>query len=66
MMIGAFGLKVYHPKTGKVVGLIQESFEEVGKSQLPLLVQQIFRLGNIQTQKYKVNKGGYPYSHSKV
>ena len=66
MMIGAFGLKVYHPKTGEVVDLTQENFDEVGKPQLPVLVQQIFRLGNIQAQKYEVNKGGYPYWHSEV
>ena len=66
MMIGAFGLKVYHPKTGVPTDLTQANFEEVGKPQLPLLVQQIFRLGNIQAQKYQINKGGYPYWHSEV
>lgn len=66
MMIGAFGLKVYHPKTGQPVDLTQDNFAEVGKPQLPVLVQQLFRLGNIQAQKYQVNKGGYPYWHSEV
>ncbi|MCF2845922.1 2OG-Fe(II) oxygenase [Pseudoalteromonas sp. ACER1] len=66
MMIGAFGLKVYHPQTGKPVDLTQDNFEEVGKPQLPLLVQQIFRMGPIQAQKYDINKGGYPYWHSEV
>ncbi|BDF95690.1 MULTISPECIES: 2OG-Fe(II) oxygenase [Pseudoalteromonas] len=66
MMIGAFGLKVYHPKTGVPTDLTQANFDEIGKPQLPLLVQQIFRLGNIQAQKYQVNKGGYPYWHSEV
>ena len=56
-MIGAFGLKVYHPKSGEPVDLTHANFDEVGKPQLPLLVQQIFRLGNIQAQKYQVNKG---------
>jgi hypothetical protein len=66
MMIGAFGLKVYHPKTGQPVDLTHANYDEVGKPQLPLLVQQIFRLGNIQAQKYEINKGGYPYWHSEV
>ncbi|MBL0688325.1 MAG: 2OG-Fe(II) oxygenase, partial [Pseudoalteromonas sp.] len=66
MMIGAFGLKVYHPKTGQPVDLTYANYDEVGKPQLPLLVQQIFRLGNIQAQKYEINKGGYPYWHSEV
>ena len=36
MMIGAFGLKVYHPKTGKPVDLTHDNYEEVGKPQLLL------------------------------
>jgi hypothetical protein len=66
MIIGAFGLKVYHPKTGQPVDVTFDNFEEVAKPQLPVLVQQLFRLGNIQAQKYEVNKGGYPYWHSEV
>ncbi|MBE0366774.1 2OG-Fe(II) oxygenase [Pseudoalteromonas sp. MMG013] len=66
MLIGAFGLKVYHPKTGQPVDLTIDNFEEVGKPQIHLLTQQIFRLGSIQAQKYDINKGGYPYWHSEV
>ncbi|MBQ4832596.1 2OG-Fe(II) oxygenase [Pseudoalteromonas sp. MMG010] len=66
MLIGAFGLKVYHPKTGKPTDLTAQNYTEIGKPQLPVLVQQIFRLGNIQAQKYDINKGGYPYWHSEV
>lgn len=66
MMIGTFGLKVYHPKTGQPVDLTHENYEEIGKPQLPVLVQQLFRLGYIQAQKYEVGKGGYPYLHSEV
>tara|TARA_B100000700_G_C14980690_1_gene826229 strand:- start:452 stop:1156 length:705 start_codon:yes stop_codon:yes gene_type:complete len=66
MMIGAFGLKVYHPKTGQPVDVTVENFDEVAKPQMGTLLQQLFRLGNIQAQKYEVNKGGYPYWHSEV
>jgi hypothetical protein len=66
MMIGAFGLKVYHPLTKQPTDLTHENYDEVGKPQLPLLVKQLFRLGNIQAQKYDINKGGYPYWHSEV
>ncbi|MFC3032981.1 2OG-Fe(II) oxygenase [Pseudoalteromonas fenneropenaei] len=66
MMIGAFGLKVYHPKTGEPVDVTVDNFAEVAKPQLPVLVQQLFRLGAIQAQKYTVNQGGYPYWHSEV
>ncbi|MEJ6475501.1 2OG-Fe(II) oxygenase [Pseudoalteromonas piscicida] len=66
IIIGAFGLKVYHPKTGEPVDLTVDNFEEVGRPQLPVLAQQLFRLGAIQAQRYQVNKGGYPYWHSEV
>ncbi|MDW7550506.1 2OG-Fe(II) oxygenase [Pseudoalteromonas peptidolytica] len=66
MIIGAFGLKVYHPKTGGPVDVTVDNFEEVGKPQLPVLTQQLFRLGAIQAQRYQINKGGYPYWHSEV
>ncbi|MGA4605005.1 2OG-Fe(II) oxygenase [Pseudoalteromonas maricaloris] len=66
MIIGAFGLKVYHPKTGEPIDLTADNFEEVGKPQLPVLAQQLFRLGAIQAQRYQINKGGYPYWHSEV
>ncbi|MCF6456421.1 2OG-Fe(II) oxygenase [Pseudoalteromonas sp. MMG024] len=65
-LIGVFGLKVYHPKTKQPVDLTVENFEEVGRPQLPILVQQIFRLGQIQAQKYTAGQGGYPYWHSEV
>lgn len=66
MMIGAFGLKVYHPQTGQPVDITADNFEEVAKPQLPILTQQLFRLGPIQAQKYPINQGGYPYWHSEV
>ncbi|SFD66295.1 2OG-Fe(II) oxygenase [Pseudoalteromonas denitrificans] len=66
IMIGAFGLTVYHPKTGEPTNLTIDNFEEVGKPQVSTLVQQLFRLGPIQAQKYQKNKGGYPYYHSEV
>ncbi|MFY8273773.1 2OG-Fe(II) oxygenase [Pseudoalteromonas sp. SSDWG2] len=66
MMIGAFGLQVFHPQTGKPVALTQDNFKEVAVPQLGTLMQQLYRLGSIQAQKYEVNKGGYPYWHSEV
>lgn len=66
MIIGAFGLKVYHPETKQPVDLTYDNFAEVGKPQLPVLVQQLFRLGEIQAQKYVAGEGGYPYWHSEV
>lgn len=66
IIIGAFTLKVYHPKTRQPVDLTYDNFEEVGKPQVATLVRQLFRLGNIQAQKYTRGEGGYPYWHSEV
>lgn len=65
-LIGAFRLKVIDPKTNQPVNLTASNFEELGRPQLPLLVQQIFRIGQIQAQKYRATEGGYPYWHSEV
>lgn len=65
-LIGPIGLTVKHPKTGQPVKLTQDNFEEVGKPNLPNLVQYLFRIGEINAQKYQAEKGGYPYWHSEV
>ena len=65
-LIGPIGLTVQHPKTGQPVKLTQENFEEVGKPNLSNLVQYLFRIGNINAQKYLKGTGGYPYWHSEV
>ncbi|WP_053981084.1 2OG-Fe(II) oxygenase [Marinagarivorans algicola] len=66
ILIGAFGLKVYHPNTGAPVDLTVDNFAEVGKPQLRILMGQLLRLGDIQAQKYTIDQGGYPYWHSEV
>jgi hypothetical protein len=48
------------------VDLTVDNFAEVAKPQMHVLVPQLFRLGNIQAQKYLVDQGGYPYWHSEV
>ena len=65
-LIGPIGLTVQHPKTGQPVKLTQENFEEVGRPNLSNLVQYLFRIGEINAQKYEAGKGGYPYWHSEV
>ncbi|WP_445366244.1 2OG-Fe(II) oxygenase [Microbulbifer sp. ANSA001] len=66
LLIGTFGLTVIHPKTGEPVKLTQDNYEEVGAPQAHILMQQLFRLGHINAQKYNKGEGGYPYWHSEV
>ena len=65
-LIGPIGLTVADPKTGQPVKLTQENFDEIGKPNLQNLVQYLFRIGDINAQKYDAGKGGYPYWHSEV
>ena len=65
-LIGPIGLTVKHPQTGQPVKLTQDNFEQVGKPNLSNLVQYLFRIGEINAQKYDAGNGGYPYWHSEV
>lgn len=65
-LIGPIGLTVKHPQTGQPVKLTAENFEQIGKPNLVNLVQYLFRIGDINAQKYEAGKGGYPYWHSEV
>ncbi|MDP5031602.1 2OG-Fe(II) oxygenase [Paraglaciecola sp.] len=65
-LIGPIGLTVRHPKTGQAVKLNDDNFSDVGQANLSNLVQHLFRLGEINMQKYVVQQGGYPYWHSEV
>ncbi|GAA0856443.1 2OG-Fe(II) oxygenase [Aliiglaciecola litoralis] len=65
-LIGPIGLTVADPKTGQPVKLTHENFDSVGKPNLANLVQYLFRIGDINAQKYDATKGGYPYWHSEV
>ncbi|WJG09677.1 2OG-Fe(II) oxygenase [Aliiglaciecola sp. LCG003] len=65
-LIGPIGLTVADPSTGKPVKLTQDNFASVGKANLPNLVQYLFRIGDINAQKYNAQQGGYPYWHSEV
>lgn len=65
-LIGPIGLTVQHPQSKKPVKLTAENFQEVGLPNLPNLVQYLFRIGDINAQKYQKQQGGYPYWHSEV
>ena len=43
-----------------------ENFNEVGKPNLANLVNYLFRVGDVNAQRYTAGNGGYPYWHSEV
>jgi len=65
-LVGPIGLTVKHPKTGEPVKMTGENFEEVGKPNLPNLLNYLFRIGQVNAQRYTAGDGGYPYWHSEV
>lgn len=65
-LIGPIGLTMRHPVTGQAISLTAENFDEVGLPQIANLVKYMFRLGEINAQKYDVGEGGYPYWHSEI
>jgi hypothetical protein len=65
-LIGPIGLTVKHPETGQPVKLTRDNFAEVGKPNMANLLRYLFRIGDINAQKYQMEVGGYPYWHSEV
>lgn len=65
-LIGPIGLTVKHPETGQPVKLNSDNFSQVGKPNLANLVRYLFRIGDINAQRYDKQMGGYPYWHSEV
>ncbi|MCY7297183.1 2OG-Fe(II) oxygenase family protein [Alteromonas sp. a30] len=65
-LIGPLGLTLVNPETGKPEKVTQDNFAKLAEPQLPMLVQNIFRLGDVTQQMYKQGRGGYPYWHSET
>jgi hypothetical protein len=65
-LIGPIGLTLKHPETAQPVKLTSENFAQVAKPNLANLVAYLFRIGDINAQKYHKKSGGYPYWHSEV
>jgi hypothetical protein len=65
-LISPIALTLKHPVTGEAVALTADNFDEIGLPKVTELVQYIFRLGEINAQKYEAQDGGYPYWHSEI
>ena len=63
-LIGPIALTMADPTTKAPVALTDENFETLGAPKLPALVEHLFRLGDINAQRYTAGEGGYPYWHS--
>lgn len=65
-LIGPIALTLKDPSNGQPIALTAENYKEIGEHKLPELVNYVFRLGEINAQKYTKGQGGYPYWHSEI
>ena len=65
-LIGPMGLTIAHPKTGQPTAITHDNFAELGEPKTLDFMRALFRLGNIQAQKYQAGIGNYGYWHSEV
>ena len=66
LLIGALSPQVAHPQTGEPVTLSLGNFDEFGTPNVVELMQSIYRVGNINLQKYLQGTGGYHHWHSEI
>ncbi|WNG50280.1 2OG-Fe(II) oxygenase [Archangium minus] len=65
-LIGAVSMSTRHPKTGQLVTLTRENFEELANASFDQLVGFLYRYGELNVQKYVKGTGGYPHWHSEI
>lgn len=65
-LIAPVALQVRHPTTGQPVTLTNDNFDEVAAGNEAAFMQLLYRLGQIQAQKYERGKGNYNYWHCEV
>ena len=66
LLIGAVSPAIKHPKTGKLVTLNEQNFDELGGPHLDMLIGGFYRYGMLTVQKYLKGSGGYPHWHSEI
>lgn len=66
LLIGALSPQVAHPQTGEPVTLSLDNFDEFGTPNVVALMQSIYRVGNVNLQKYLEGTGGYHHWHSEI
>lgn len=65
-LIGPMSLTIAHPQTGKPVAITNDNYAELAANKTLDFMRALFRLGNVQAQKYQKGLGNYGYWHSEV
>jgi hypothetical protein len=64
LVCGAIAPSLPHPKTGETTALTVDNLAEFDDASLLQVIRAVFRLGNINLQKYRAGSGGYHHWHS--
>ena len=59
-------LQIADPATGAPRRLRESDFDDMPDAQLAAIVQEVFRPGAINLQRYRADAGGYPYWHCEL
>lgn len=62
-MIAPVSLTLRHPSSGRAVPLTLDNFTELTAGREMPIMQKLFRLGNMQMQRYRKGLGNYNYWH---
>lgn len=65
-LIAPMALTLAHPQTGQPVAVTHENYEEVAAPRAGDLMKALYRVGDIQAQKYDRGVGNYNYWHCEV
>ncbi|UTA49014.1 2OG-Fe(II) oxygenase [Simiduia sp. 21SJ11W-1] len=64
LVCGAISPSLPHPKTGEPTALQVDNLHEFDDDTLLHVIRAVFRLGNVNLQKYTAGRGGYHHWHS--
>ncbi|MBR7745867.1 2OG-Fe(II) oxygenase [Undibacterium baiyunense] len=65
-LIAPLALTLPHPLTGQATPLTIENYDELASGKTADLMKYLYRLGNVQAQKYPQGLGNYRYWHCEV
>ena len=66
LITGALSPTVVHPESGEEVVLDLDAFESFGERYVVQLMDNMYRCGRINMQKYLQGEGGYHHWHSEI
>lgn len=66
LILGAVATSIREPHTGTPQALTLERVPTLDDAQIAAVIRHVYRLGDLNVQRYKKGKGGYHHFHSEV